>query len=94
MSGFARSTHGRFATRWTASRPLRLLCVIAALAGGLTLGCRIAPVVSDAKLGTSNYDDCEQASQNYCERVVGAAGDELESCVANYTFQCVSGSSE
>ncbi len=94
MSGFAGSIRGRFATRWTASRPLRLLCVTAVVAGGLALGCRIAPVVSDTQVGTSNYDDCERASENYCERVVGATDAELEKCVAKYAFQCISGSSD
>jgi hypothetical protein len=40
------------------------------------------------------YDDCELAAENYCELVIGASEDELESCVARYTFQCVSGVSE
>jgi hypothetical protein len=68
--------------------------VIAFVAGGLALGCRIAPVVSDTQLGTSKFDDCERASQNYCEQVVGATDAELEKCVAKYAFQCISGSSE
>jgi hypothetical protein len=68
--------------------------VIAAVAGGLALGCRIAPVVSDTKVGTSHYDDCERAAQNYCERVVGAPDAELEKCVAKHAFQCISGTSD
>ena len=94
MSGFAGSTRGRSATRYRASQLLRLLGAISVAAGVLALGCRIAPVVSDTQVGTSNYDDCERASRNYCERVVRASDAELEDCVAKYTFQCISGSSD
>jgi hypothetical protein len=64
------------------------------VAGVLALGCRIAPVVSDTQVGTSNYDDCERAAQNYCERVIRASEAELEECVAKYAFQCISGTSD
>ena len=94
MSRFTGSTRGRFATRGRASRPLRLLGGIAVVAGCLALGCRIAPVVSDTQVGTSHYDDCEQAAQNYCEYVVGAGDSDLEGCVAKYTLQCISGASD
>ena len=91
MSRFTGSTRGRFATRGRASRPLRLLGGIAVVAGCLALGCRIAPVVSDTQVGTSHYDDCEQAARDYCEHVVGARDRESDECVAKYTYQCVSG---
>lgn len=94
MSRFADSTRGRFATKRRAFRPLLHLCGVAVVAGSLALGCRIAPVVSDARLGTSHFDDCEQAAQNYCEYVVGAGESDLEGCVAKYTFQCISGASD
>ena len=61
------------------------------LVGCLALGCRIAPVVSDTQVGGSYYDDCEQAAQNYCEQVVKASSSELDTCVAKYAFQCMSG---
>jgi hypothetical protein len=51
-------------------------------------------VVSDAHVGTTRYDDCEQAAQNYCEFVIHAAESDLEGCVANYAFQCISGASD
>jgi hypothetical protein len=94
MSRFARSTRGGFATRTGASHPLRLLCGVAVVGGCLALGCRIAPVVSDTQLGTSHYDDCEQAARNYCEHVIGASDADLEGCVAKYAFQCISGASD
>lgn len=94
MSRRAGSTRGRCATRRKAFRRLLCLYTVAAVGGGLALGCRIAPVVSDAKLGGSRYDDCEQAARNYCEYVVEAGESELEGCVAKYTFQCISGGSD
>ena len=51
-------------------------------------------VVTAPEVDTTLYDDCERAAQDYCELVIGASDDELESCVANYTFQCVSGPSD
>jgi hypothetical protein len=49
-------------------------------------------VVTDTQEGTTRYDDCEQAAQNYCEFVIRAPESDLEGCVANYAFQCLSGS--
>ena len=94
MSRFAGSTRGRFATRRRTFRPLLHLCGVAVLVGCLALGCRIAPVVSDTQVGGSHYDDCEQAAQNYCEQVIKAAESDLETCVAKYAFQCMSGTSD
>jgi hypothetical protein len=95
MSRFAGSTRGGFATRGgRAFRSLRHLCGIAAVAGCLALGCTINPVVSDTQVGFPQYDVCEQAAANYCELVVKADDRDLESCVAKYAFQCVSGTSE
>jgi hypothetical protein len=94
MSRFADSTRGRFATRRRAFRPLLLCCGAVVVVGCLAVGCRIAPVVSDTQLGTSHFDDCDQAARNYCEHVVKAGDDELEGCVAKYTLQCISGTSD
>ena len=94
MSRLARPARGGFATRTRASDLLRLVFGAAVVAGVLALGCRIAPVVSDASVGTTRYDDCEQAAQNYCEFVIHASESELEGCVANYAFQCISGASD
>jgi hypothetical protein len=94
MSRFADSTRGRFATRRRAFRPLLHLCGVAVVGGSLAFGCRIAPVISDTRVGTSHFDDCEQAARNYCEQVVGAGESDLEGCVAKYTFQCISGTSD
>lgn len=56
----------------------------------LAAGCEISPVVS-AQEPTGRYASCERASQDYCEHVVEAKAKEMEKCVADYTFQCLSG---
>jgi hypothetical protein len=93
MSRFAGSTRGRFATERKIFGPLLHLSSVAVILGCLALGCRIAPVVSDTNVGTSHFDDCDQAAQNYCELVVKADESDLDACVAKYTFQCISGGS-
>ena len=94
MSRPSPSTRGGFATRTRASDLLRLLCGAAVVASSLALGCSLAPVVTDAQVGSTRYDDCEEAAQNYCEYVIRAPESELEGCVANYAFQCISGASD
>jgi hypothetical protein len=80
--------------RTTASHSLRLLCGVAVAAGCLVLGCTLSPVVTTPQLEATPYDDCERAAQEYCELVIGASDADLDSCVANYTFQCISGLSD
>jgi hypothetical protein len=94
MSRLSGSTRGRLATRTRASYSLRLLCGAAIVAGCLALGCTLSPVVTAPQIETTPYDDCEQAAENYCELVIGASDTDLESCIANYTFQCISGVSD
>ena len=94
MSRIAGSTRGYFATVRNDCRPLLHLCAGAVLVGCLALGCSISPVVSDTQVGGGRYDGCEQAATNYCEQVVNADESDLESCVAKYAFQCMSGMSE
>ena len=94
MSRFSGSTRRRFATSGRGSRPRRLLGGIAVVAGCLALGCTLAPVVTVPEAETTDYDGCEQAARDYCEHVVGARDRESDECVAKYTFQCVSGTSE
>jgi len=83
-----------FSTGRKVFRPLLIWCGAAVAAGCLALGCTINPVVSDTQVGIGYYDACERAAENYCEYVVEAAESDLESCVANYTFQCLSGGSD
>ncbi len=77
-----------------AAPPLRLLCGAVAVAGCLVLGCSLAPVISVPEMERTSYDDCGLAAENYCELVIGAGEDDLEGCVAKYTFQCISGVSD
>ena len=83
-----------FSTARKAFWPLLICCGAVVAVGCLALGCTINPVVSDTQVGIGYYDACEQAAENYCEYVVKAAESDLESCVANYTFQCLSGGSD
>lgn len=94
MSRLSGSTGGEFATRTRAPYPFRLLCGAAVIAGCLALGCTLNPVVTTPQVDTTLYDDCERAAEDYCELVIGASDDDLDRCVANYTFQCVSGVSD
>jgi len=64
------------------------------VAGCLVLGCSLAPVISVPEMESTSYDDCALAAENYCELVIGAGEDDLEGCVAKYTFQCISGVSD
>ncbi len=62
--------------------------------GALSLvGCSIAPVVSTQE-PSARYQDCERAARDYCEESVQASGSELDKCVAEARFKCVSGSSQ
>ena len=55
--------------------------------------CSIAPVVTDPTDGGfgSRYDDCRRAARNYCADFVQPAPDDMKKCVAEATFNCVSG---
>jgi hypothetical protein len=94
MSQSVGSTRGRFATARIAFRPLLFCCGAVVVVGSLALGCTLNPVVTVPQTGSNHYDACEQAAQNYCEQVVKAGDGELEGCVAKYTFQCISGTSD
>lgn len=62
-----------------------------ALVGLLALACTISPTVTVPESPGPRYFDCEHAARSYCEEVVRASGDDLEGCVAEQTFRCVSG---
>lgn len=71
-------------TRWLA---------LATFACFALVGCSIAPVVSTQE-PSARYQDCERAARDYCEESVQASGSELDKCVAEARFKCVSGSSQ
>ena len=56
----------------------------------LALGCEIAPIVSTPDNPSTHYDDCRRAADDYCEHVVVPRVDEMDRCVAQYAFECVS----
>lgn len=63
----------------------------------LTLSCRIAPVITDPSYGgrgSDRYSDCRRASQDYCREVLGTSEDEMKKCVANFTYDCLTGGSQ
>ena len=62
--------------------------------GLLIAGCEISPVITNPEMPTNRYRDCESAAEAYCEHVVGAEGQDLEKCVAEYRFKCISGRSD
>ena len=56
-----------------------------------TLGCEISPVVSTPMDAPGvRYSDCERAAEEYCEYKVRAASAEMDACVAEHRFECVS----
>lgn len=72
---------------------MRIPALSAALVGAalLALGCEISPVVTAPAEPSGRYYDCERAAERYCERVEGESGDALDRCVAERTYDCLSG---
>ncbi len=56
-------------------------------------GCQISPVVTDPtpRAEDDRYAQCREAARDYCRKVVGVPADELDRCVAEHAFRCVSG---
>lgn len=72
-------------------RLLLLACLV-----GLGLGCRIAPVITDPVVtdpspGGTRYSGCKRAAEDYCAQVVEPPEDQIERCVAEATYDCMSG---
>ena len=68
--------------------------MLAAFAGLVALGCEISPVVSAPldQPGT-RYRDCERAAEEYCEESIRPAARDIDACVAEHRFQCLSSGS-
>ncbi len=68
-----------------------LVALVSLSALGWALGCEISPVVTAPfdSPGT-RYSDCERAAEEYCEHSIGAAARDMEACVAEHRFQCLS----
>ena len=58
-----------------------------------TLGCEISPVVS-APVDTpgARYSDCDRAAEDYCEHKIQASDREMDACVAEHRYKCLSSS--
>ncbi len=72
--------------------PMKKLGLLFAL---LALSCTISPVVTEPSLdgGRGNhYDACKRASKDYCREVLATAQDEMNKCVANFTYECLTSS--
>jgi hypothetical protein len=55
------------------------------------LGCEIAPVVSTPSDAPGvRYSDCDRAAEDYCEHTIKASADDMDACVAQYRFECLS----
>jgi hypothetical protein len=63
------------------------LAGLAAMA--MTMGCEISPVVTSETPGT-RYSDCDRAAEDYCEHALKASEREMDACVAEHRFKCVS----
>ena len=68
-----------------------LVALVSLSALGWALGCEISPVVT-APFDSpgARYSDCERAAEEYCEHSLRAAAREMEACVAEHRFQCLS----
>ncbi len=62
--------------------------------------CTISPVISEpvfdpgpvgGGIGSGRYHDCRQAARDLCRDVKGVEGDALDRCVAQATYDCLSG---
>lgn len=68
--------------------------LFAAFGGLLALGCEIAPVVSAPMESPGvRYRDCNRAAEEYCEDSVKPTAQDMDACVAEHRFQCLSSGS-
>ena len=69
---------------------MKSLLLAMALAVLAPLGCEISPVVSAPEEPRSRYSDCDRAARDYCEDFLGASRQDMDACVAEHRFKCVS----
>lgn len=59
------------------------------------LGCEISPVVSaPSDTPGVRYSDCDRAAEDYCEHSIKASDREMDACVAEHRFKCLSSRAE
>ncbi len=69
--------------------------ILGALACWAALGCEISPVVSAPFDGPGmRYSDCERAAEEYCEHTIRASDRDMDACVAEHRFKCLSSSAK
>lgn len=67
--------------------------MVASLVFLAALGCEISPVVSAPSDAPGvRYSDCDRAAEEYCEHKINASARDMEACVAEYRFKCLSSS--
>ena len=76
-----------FSVSFAAMKKLALLLAL------LGLSCTISPVLTEPSLnaGRDRYDACKRASKDYCREVLNTTPDEMDKCVANFTYECLTG---
>jgi len=71
---------------------VKRISLIVILIAGL-VGCRISPVIGDGGGGGDPYNSCRRAARDVCK--YRESGDEArKECVAEATFQCITGGSK
>ncbi len=71
---------------------MKTFVLVLALVG---LSCTLSPVITAPSLDggeRDRYHACKRASKDYCHEVLGTANDEMAKCVANFTYECLTGS--
>jgi len=68
---------------------MKLIVLLIALSG---LACTISPVIADPgdRGSGDRYSGCRRAAKDYCRHVIEADDDDMDKCVANSTFECLS----
>jgi len=77
------------------ARPLRprgAMKAILITLGVALAGCEISPVVTDpTQREPDPYHACRRAARDYCKEVVQPSTAELDRCVADRAYRCLSG---
>ena len=65
--------------------------LVASLLFLFALGCEISPVVSaPSDTPGVRYSDCDRAAEDYCEHALDVSSREMDACVAEHRFKCLS----
>lgn len=54
------------------------------------VGCEISPVVTAPEGIGTRYGDCDRAAREYCEHGLEVDDAQMDRCVAEHRFRCVS----